>query len=42
MIATCTNPDCPEHDVPKDVPDSFPLEAVTCGGCGGPVTPDDQ
>lgn len=35
----CSNPDCPETGVPKDL-GALPVEQipmVRCGGCGGPV-----
>ena len=38
MTVTCTNPDCPEHDIPKDVAESLAAAAaageIMCGGCG--------
>jgi hypothetical protein len=39
---TCTNPDCTENGVPKDLPPGLPTDIPTfCGTCGtqllGPV-----
>jgi len=39
MSVTCTNPDCPEKDIPKttgELPDW--LLPVLCGACGHPCT----
>lgn len=33
----CANSDCAEYHVVKGDPFDLPPEAITCGGCGGPV-----
>ena len=33
----CVNTDCPEHEIPKENPDDYPVEEIHCGGCGGEV-----
>lgn len=38
----CPNPDCPEHNVPKDNPADFPIEEIRCGNCGEPVEAADE
>ena len=40
MLATyCTNPECPEVEVAKEVLSPEQLEGpIRCGGCGNPTT----
>jgi len=35
----CTNPDCAEVNVAKDVPEDLAAAAIVCGTCGEPTTP---
>lgn len=40
MLEThCTNPECPEALVIKEVPEDLADAAITCGQCGEPTTP---
>jgi len=41
MTITCTNPECAEQGVPKDVPDDIAdlvrASGAYCGACGEPI-----